>query len=74
MLERILREHMELHGLVRALRAAAAAGDIPPEALRRLGDLLRDHVRVEERELFAEIERLVPAAQLEGSGFNSGRV
>jgi iron-sulfur cluster repair protein YtfE (RIC family) len=65
MLERILREHMELQGLVRALRAEAAAGDIPPEALRRLGDLLREHVRVEERELFAEIERLVPAAELE---------
>ena len=66
MLERILREHMELHGLVRALRAEAAAGAIPPEALRRLGDLLHDHVRVEERELFAEIERLVPAPELEG--------
>ena len=66
MLERILREHMELHGLVRALRAEAAAGDIPPEALRSLGDLLHDHVRVEERELFGEIERLVPAAELEG--------
>jgi predicted enzyme related to lactoylglutathione lyase len=65
MLERILREHMELHGLVRALRAEAAAGDIPPEALRSLGDLLHDHVRVEERELFEEIERLVPAAELE---------
>ena len=65
-LERILREHMELHGLVRALRAAAAAGDIAPEALRRLGDLLHDHVRLEERELFAEIERIVPAAELEG--------
>jgi len=66
MLERILREHMELHGLVAALRADAAAGDIPPEALRSLGDLLHDHVRVEERELFAEIERIVPAAELEG--------
>jgi iron-sulfur cluster repair protein YtfE (RIC family) len=65
-LERILREHMELHGLVRALRAEAAAGDIPPEALRRLGDLLHDHVRMEERELFEEIERIVPAAELEG--------
>ena len=66
LLERILREHMELHGLVRALRAAAAAGDIPPETLRTLGNLLRDHVRVEERELFEEIERTVPAAELEG--------
>jgi len=65
MLERILREHMELHGLVAALRADAAAGDIPPEALRSLGDLLHDHVRVEERELFEEIERIVPAAELE---------
>ena len=64
-LERILREHMDLHGLVRALRAAAAAGDIPPETLRRLGDLLHDHVGVEERELFEEIERIVPAAELE---------
>jgi iron-sulfur cluster repair protein YtfE (RIC family) len=64
-LERILREHMELHGLVRALRAEAAAGDIPPQALRTLADLLHDHVRVEERELFEEIERIVPAAELE---------
>jgi iron-sulfur cluster repair protein YtfE (RIC family) len=65
-LERILREHMELHGLVRALRVEAAAGDIPPEALRTLGELLQDHVRVEERELFEEIERIVPAAELAG--------
>jgi iron-sulfur cluster repair protein YtfE (RIC family) len=65
-LERILREHMELHGLVRALRAAVTAADIPPEALRTLGEVLHDHVRVEERELFEEIERIVPAAELEG--------
>ena len=64
-LERILREHMELHGLVRALRVEAAAGDIPPETLRTLAGLLHDHVRVEERELFEEIERVVPAAELE---------
>jgi hemerythrin-like domain-containing protein len=65
-LERILREHMQLRGLARALQAAAAAGEIPPQALRRLGELLHDHVRVEERELFQEIERIVPAAELEG--------
>jgi iron-sulfur cluster repair protein YtfE (RIC family) len=65
-LERILREHMQLHGLVRALRAQAAPGDIPPEALKTLGQLLHDHVRVEERQLFEEIKRIVPAAELEG--------
>jgi hypothetical protein len=62
-LERILREHMQLHGLVRALQAKA--GDIPPEALRTLGHLLHDHVRLEECELFEEIERIMPAAELE---------
>jgi hypothetical protein len=56
---------MQLHGLVRALRAAAAADDVPPEALRTLGQLLYDHVRLEERQLFPEIEHIVPAAELE---------
>jgi iron-sulfur cluster repair protein YtfE (RIC family) len=64
-LERILREHMQLHGLARALRAEAAAGEIRPETLRTIGELLHEHVRVEERELFEEIERIVPAAELE---------
>ncbi len=64
-LERVLREHMQVHGLVRALRAEAAAGDVAPETLRVLGDLLHDHVRVEERELFEDIQRTVPAAELE---------
>ena len=50
---------------MRALRAEAAAGDIPPEALRTLGDSCTT-TRVEERELFEAIERIVPAAELEG--------
>ena len=41
---------------------AALCSDDPTTA----GDLLHDHVRVEERELFEEIERIVPAAELEG--------
>jgi hemerythrin-like domain-containing protein len=64
LLERILREHMQLHGLVRALRSEVAASDVAPETLRELGDLLHDHVRIEERELFEEIQRVVPAAEL----------
>ena len=47
---------MQLHGLVRALRAHVAAGDVPGDELRALGDLLHDHVRAEERELFPAIE------------------
>jgi hemerythrin-like domain-containing protein len=56
LLRRVLEEHQQLHGLVRALRAEAAGGDVSPGSLRALGDLLHTHVRVEERELFPAIE------------------
>jgi Hemerythrin HHE cation binding domain len=64
-LERVLAEHMQLHGLVRALRTHVAAGEAASDELRALGSLLSEHVRMEERELFDEIQRVVPAAWLE---------
>ena len=65
LLERILREHMELHGMARALRTEAAAGDVSGEPLAQLGSLLRAHVRLEERELFEDLQRVVPPAELD---------
>ena len=65
LVERVLREHMELHGLARTLRAAVAAGDVPAETLRELGTLLSDHVRLEERELFEAIQRVIPSSELD---------
>ncbi len=65
LLERIRREHMELHGLARALRAEVAADDVSTETLEALGSLLRAHVRLEERELFEDVQRVVPAAELD---------
>ncbi len=65
LVERILREHMELHGLARALRAEVAADDVRDQTLRDLGTLLHDHVRLEERELFESIQRLVPGKELD---------
>jgi hemerythrin-like domain-containing protein len=65
LLERILREHMELRGLAHALRAEVTAGDVRPDTLRQLGTLLHDHVRIEERELFEAIQRLVPPEELD---------
>jgi len=65
LLERVLREHMELHGLARGLRTEAAAGDVSGETLAQLGALLRAHVRLEERELFEDVQRLVPADELD---------
>ena len=56
---------MELHGLARALRAEVAADDVREQTLRDLGTLLHDHVRVEERELFESIQRLVPGEELD---------
>ena len=65
LVERILREHMELNGLARELRAQVAAGDAEPATLEALGSLLHDHVRLEERVLFEEIQRVVPDAELD---------
>lgn len=65
LVERILREHMELQGLARALRAQVAAGEVTPETLESLGSLLHDHVRLEERVLFEDIQRVVPDDELE---------
>ena len=61
----VRREHMELHGLARALRAEVAADDVSSETLEALGSLLRAHVRLEERELFEDVQRIVPAAELD---------
>lgn len=61
----VLREHMEMHGLARALRAEVAAAEVSPETLHALGSLLRAHVRLEERELFEDVQRVVPADELD---------
>jgi hemerythrin-like domain-containing protein len=73
LLARILREHMELHGLARALRAEVAAGDVGAETLAELGTLLRSHVRLEERELFEDVQRVVPSADLDALAVSRSR-
>jgi hemerythrin-like domain-containing protein len=65
LLTRVLREHMELHGLARALRAEVASEHVSQETLGTLGTLLHDHVRFEERDLFDAIQRAVPEAELD---------
>ena len=71
LLERVLREHMELHGLARALRAEVAADEVSGETLAALGSLLRAHVRLEERELFEDVQRVVPPGELDSLGSGS---
>lgn len=60
-----LRQHVAIRGAVDAVRERLDGGLVPPAAdLHHLGDLLRDHVRYEERVLFPEIEQVLPSEQL----------
>lgn len=52
------------HGEIRALADKVLAPDEPPvEAMHELADVLTDHVRFEERELFPAIEAVIPPDQ-----------
>jgi Hemerythrin HHE cation binding domain len=53
------------HVAIRARANGLLVDDAPdPAALHELGTILQDHVRLEERELFALIEAALPAARL----------
>jgi hemerythrin-like domain-containing protein len=60
--QRLEREHARL----RRQAACVKAGDV--EALNELGDLLRDHVRFEERELFPLVEDALSPDALDALG------
>jgi hemerythrin-like domain-containing protein len=57
---RILLEHVQIHALVKDLGRQAAAGDVEPQTMRSVGDLLKAHIRFEENDLFPAIEAMVP--------------
>ena len=57
---RVLIDHVRIRRLADELSADAA----PIAALHALGELLGEHVRREERELFPLIERALPEAEL----------
>jgi hypothetical protein len=53
------------HVAIRARADALVVDDAPdPAVLHELGTILRDHVRLEEREVFPLIEAALPAARL----------
>jgi quercetin dioxygenase-like cupin family protein len=57
LLTRALLEHQEIHALVRDLDGA-------PAGMRRLGELLEEHIRFEERALFPLIEEIASESDL----------
>jgi hemerythrin-like domain-containing protein len=61
-------QHVQLEGIVRKLDIAVAAGVVDRETLAAAGELLDAHIRLEERQLFALIEELVPDDELRKLG------
>lgn len=57
----VLREHVELRALVEQLRA----GDASTARVRETGSRLDDHVRLEERRLFPQIQERLSDDQLD---------
>ncbi len=66
LVEKAMKQHKEINRVVSTLSKDNNAN--PLEQLEKLADLVNDHVRYEERELFPHIERTLKPAQLEAIG------
>jgi len=60
----LLAQHVEMHALVHRLGRSVEEGAVPPEDVRTLGRQLEAHIRLEEKQVFPEIEHTVPEADL----------
>lgn len=69
---RAVSGHMELSHRTHQLQAELATGDITTGALEGLAEILEEHVRFEETELYPAIESAVPEEELRRLG-STGR-
>jgi hemerythrin-like domain-containing protein len=60
----MLLQHARIRGLVMGLSDEVKVGDVHPETLGSLGELLEAHIRLEEREVFPTIEEALPEEAL----------
>ena len=60
----MLGQHARIRGLVMQLSDEYANGNLRPETLGEIGELLEAHIRLEEREVFHMIEEVLPEAAL----------
>lgn len=60
----MLGQHARIRGLVMQLSDEYADGNLRPETLGEIGELLEAHIRLEEREVFPMIEEALPEAAL----------
>lgn len=61
---RAVSDHLRMHALVRAVKRQLSEGEADPATLVAISDLLNEHVRFEEQELFPLVEELVPEDDL----------
>jgi hemerythrin-like domain-containing protein len=61
---RLVAEHEEIREGAALLRQALEEGSDPRETMQRVGDLLHDHVRFEERVLFETVQSRLPETRL----------
>jgi hemerythrin-like domain-containing protein len=72
LVRRLRREHAEIREHAEHLRTRLDAAGVCSGCLGRMGDLLHDHVRFEERELFPDVERVLPPGELDAVGERLG--
>ena len=56
---RAVSDHLRLHALVRRVKRQLSEGEAEEALLKEISDLLTEHVRFEEKELFPLVESLV---------------
>lgn len=61
----VLVDHVRIHGMVARLSTSVEQEDVGANQLMALGEQLRAHVSLEEKELFPLIERSVPEPVLD---------
>jgi len=71
---RMLAQHAVIRGLVEDLAAALAQKRPVEKTMTRLGQLLHDHVRLEENEIFPRIEATLGQAELQTLGHQLPRM
>ncbi len=60
----MLSQHARIRGLVMRLSDEVESGGFRPETLREIGELLEEHIRLEERVVFPLVEESLPGAAL----------
>ena len=60
----MVADHAHIRGLVLELGEEAGSGKVDRETLRKIGEQLESHIRLEERQVFPLIEGLLPEQAL----------